>query len=121
MIDVDDFKSYNDFYGHLQGDGVLKDVGRILQENLREVDMACRYAGDEFVAILPETNLMEAEVVAQKIREKMKNLDLKRKVTLSIGIANGLGCESRYDLILKADTALYTAKKTGKNQICMLE
>lgn len=121
MIDIDDFKSYNDTFGHLQGDALLKKVGGVITENVREVDIACRYAGDEFVVILPQTEVKEARIVSEKIRKRIEQLSLKRKVTLSIGIA-GFGKDmNRYDFILKADTALYNAKKEGKDTVYVHE
>ena len=117
MIDVDDFKSYNDTYGHLEGDLLLKKISKALSKTLRKVDIVCRYAGDEFVAILPETKIFEAEIVAEKIRMEVEDLSLKRKVTLSIGIGEySLNMSSR-DLILQADRALLKVKKEGKNKV----
>lgn len=119
MIDVDDFKSYNDSFGHLAGDGLLKEVARLLNENLRSVDIACRYAGDEFVIILPQTKIPQAEVVAEKIKQKVEEFPFKRKITLSIGVATYSNNLDRFELMLKADTALYDAKKHGKNRVCI--
>jgi len=118
MIDVDDFKSYNDTYGHLEGDLLLKEVSKALSKTLRKVDIVCRYAGDEFVAILPETKVFEAEIVAEKIRKEVEDLSLKREVTLSIGIGEYSLNMSRRDLIFQADQALLKVKKEGKNKVC---
>jgi len=111
MIDVDDFKSYNDTYGHLEGDMLLRQVSKALSKTLRKVDIVCRYAGDEFVVILPESQAFEAEIVAEKIRKKVEALSLKRKVTLSIGIGEYINNMNLHELIRNADTALYRAKK----------
>ena len=119
MIDIDNFKSYNDDFGHLEGDNLLREIAKLLEQALRKVDIACRYAGDEFVMILPETNSVGAETVARRIMKRMEDLLLKRAVTLSIGIAQYSSPMDRTELILKADTALYTAKKEGKNKICI--
>ncbi|MCA9408030.1 MAG: diguanylate cyclase, partial [Candidatus Omnitrophica bacterium] len=81
MIDVDDFKSYNDEFGHPEGDILLKTIGDVLTAELREVDIVCRYAGDEFAVILPETKTDEAELVAQRILDKIDKLQLKKKVS----------------------------------------
>ncbi len=122
MIDLDDFKSYNDAYGHLEGDHLLKTFSKTLKDNLRVVDIICRYAGDEFVVILPETDVSEAEFVAEKVKRAVERATLRKKVTISVGIAK---CNNphmnKYDLILKADTALFEAKKQGKNQVHSLE
>ncbi len=118
MIDVDNFKTYNDAYGHLEGDYLLKTVAGILKSNLRVVDIVCRYAGDEFVVILPETDSAEAVTAAEKIKKAIEHAILKQKVTISIGIAQYASPNmNKYDFILKADTALFQAKKQGKNAI----
>ncbi|VAX35208.1 GGDEF domain protein [hydrothermal vent metagenome] len=118
MLDVDDFKTYNDTHGHLRGDDLLKEVANILKENLRDIDIVCRYAGDEFVAILPETDIKQAQVVGLKIKEAVSDLDLKESITVSIGMAKCAKGMDQRDLIMKADQALYEAKGNGKNRIC---
>ena len=118
MLDIDDFKSYNDTYGHLEGDCLLKDLGNVLNDNLRSVDIICRYAGDEFVSILPETDIAEAEIIARKLKNSLVKQHFRRKVTISIGIAKCSIDMSRRDLIMKADQALYQSKRGGKNKIC---
>ena len=120
MFDVDDFKDYNDAYGHLEGDQALKEISQAVKRNLRTVDKICRYAGDEFVIILPETNILQAEVIAEKIKVVVENLKLKKVLTLSMGIAAYHKSIDGRDLILKADQALYQAKKEGKNGVCCL-
>jgi len=118
MIDVDNFKDYNDAYGHLEGDILLKELSRIFKENVRDVDVSCRYAGDEFVIVLPDTKIAEAEIVANKIRKKVGELRCKSKINISIGIAQLPRNKdiNRYDFMLKVDSALYQAKKDGKNR-----
>lgn len=117
MIDIDHFKTYNDTYGHLEGDRLLKEVSRIISKNLREIDVACRYGGDEFAVILLETKIHKAEIVAQKFQKAVASLDVKQPVTLSIGIAAYTNHLDRHELILKADRALYQSKKDGRNRI----
>lgn len=118
MIDIDNFKTYNDTFGHLEGDRLLKSFGKILKSSLRVVDIVCRYAGDEFVVILPETGVSEAKVAAKKIKSAIEGGLSNQKITISVGLAKYVGPNmSKYDLILKADTALYEAKKQGKNTI----
>ena len=117
MSDVDNFTSYNDTFGHQEGDTVIKEVGQVLSKNLREIDIACRYGGDEFAVILLETKIFKAEIVAQKFQKALENLDFKRKITLSIGIAAYTGNLDRHELILKADQALYQSKKEGRDRI----
>ena len=120
MMDIDDFKSYNDTYGHFEGDCLLKKISKILKEGSRVIDIVCRYAGDEFVCILPETDLSQAQVVAKKIITATANLNLKRTTTVSIGLAKYRRDNDHRDLTIKADRALYQAKKEGKNKICFL-
>lgn len=119
MIDVDEFKSYNDRYGHPAGDEALKLVGQILRENLRGADVAARYGGEEFSVLLPETSAEEAETIAERIRRHVEETKFpKRKVTVSIGIAIlGGNVSSVKDLIGAADNALYSAKRAGRNTI----
>jgi len=118
MIDIDDFKSYNDSFGHLEGDALLKEIGHIFDVHSRETDVVCRYAGDEFVIILPETCMEGAKVVAQKVKEDIETRVFKKKVTVSIGIAEYIGKQNKKNLIRNADKALYQAKNSGKNRIC---
>ena len=118
MIDVDEFKAYNDDFGHIEGDKLLKKLSKALMANLRDVDIPCRYAGDEFVVILPKTKLSDAKVVATKIKTKIEEMRLKRKITVSIGAAKLSKNMNRKDLLLKADKLLYKAKKEGKNTVC---
>jgi diguanylate cyclase (GGDEF)-like protein/PAS domain S-box-containing protein len=117
IMDLDDFKQYNDAYGHKEGDILLKKVGHILQTTFREVDVVCRYAADEYVAILPETEEVEVKRIAELISGSVSHLKLKRPVTMSMGIAKCQKDMNRHDFILKADAALSKAKKDGKNKI----
>ena len=124
MIDIDYFKQFNDNNGHLQGDTVLTTIGKLLKTNVREVDLVCRYGGEEFVVILPETEIAQAIIVAEKIRVAIEEYPFKfgqrqpnGKVTISAGIAEGVEeIESPTELINRADLALYRAKKLGRNR-----
>jgi len=118
MIDIDDFKLYNDSFGHLEGDILLQKIGQLLTKVVRETDIVCRYAGDEFSIVLPETDIGGAKVVAEKIQKHMKGMHSKSNVTLSIGITKFVSGMSRYDFVSKTDRALYQAKKEGKNRVC---
>ncbi len=123
MIDIDHFKECNDRYGHLVGDGVLKEVAERLKLSVREVDMIARYGGEEFCVILPETTKDLALVVAERLRKSVeigavKAFDEKINITVSAGIAtypaDGKNASS---LIEAADTALYKAKRKGRNMV----
>lgn len=123
MIDVDNFKSYNDVYTHLEGDKALRLVGQCLKEILRGADVAARYGGEEFSILLPQTNSMEAETIGERIREKVALTRFpNRQVTISIGIVScSSSVNSAQDLIWAADTALYEAKRRGKNNVQVYE
>ncbi len=121
MIDIDDFKPYNDTFGHEEGDVLLKSLGQVFQEQLREVDIISRYAGDEFAIILPDTDIEGAQNASRKIQEAIDRFPFPKEVTLSFGIAGYVGEISQYQLILNADKALRRAKEEGKNRICVSE
>jgi len=117
MMDVDQFKSYNDTFGHPEGNKVLKAVAQIVKENVRGTDGVCRYGGDEFMVILSETDLDQTRMIAEKIIRKISELPLRRPVTVSVGITQCSTHTNRYDLVRKVDHALHTAKRQGKNQV----
>jgi len=117
MIDVDNFREYNDKFHHKEGDRLLKKIGEILRTTLREVDVICRYASDEFVAILPETSEQETLRLAKMIQKSVKELKLKCPVTLSMGIVKCCDGLNRHDFLQKADASLHQAKNEGKNRI----
>jgi diguanylate cyclase (GGDEF)-like protein len=125
IIDIDFFKKFNDTYGHLVGDKVLKHVSAIFKSSMREqIDTVARYGGEEFGVILPETSLEGAAVFAERIRKKVEESfiqegDKKLKVTLSIGVSciSVTKCTKTSDLIEAADQALYKAKAEGRNQV----
>lgn len=123
MIDIDDFKKYNDTFGHPAGDRALQFVVMCLQKGHRSADVLTRVGGEEFAFILPETGLVGALEVAERIRATMiVSSDLKHPLTLSMGISTLHGNEIEADvLIQQADLALYEAKRTGRNRICIFE
>ncbi len=117
MIDVDDFKSYNDNFSHLEGDKALQIIAKKLKETTRGADVAARYGGEEFSVLLPQTTADEAKTIARRIREKIEETKFpKRKITISVGIASysHLICTAR-KLIAAADAELYEAKRKGGN------
>jgi diguanylate cyclase (GGDEF)-like protein len=119
MLDVDDFKHYNDDYGHPAGDQVLREIAALMRETVREGDLVARYGGEEFAALLPQTDAESGRRVAERIREVVETHSFTfHPVTLSIGAAeyvtDGIDAE---ELISRADQALYAAKHNGKNQV----
>lgn len=119
MLDVDEFKSYNDKFGHPAGDIALKIVASILSEILRGDDVAARYGGEEFSVLLPQTTSTEANAIAERIRQRVERTEFpKRKVTVSIGIASvSTEIDTPDDIIAAADHALYEAKNHGRNNV----
>jgi len=133
MLDIDQFKRYNDDFGHLVGDATLKEVSAILRSNLRKVDLVARYGGEEFIMALPETHVAGALEVAERIRSNVarhifKVYDVTTRVTASIGVAVfpadmvqvAAGRDNRAlaeELINKCDQALYRAKDEGRNRV----
>ncbi len=119
LFDIDNFKSINDSYGHLFGDKVLRKVADTVRMNLRSTDLVARWGGEEFVILLPRTAREEAVTVAEKLRKSVQNLGLGNKVsiTASFGVAELRDGDDSVRLILKADKALYSAKRNGKNRV----
>ncbi len=140
MIDIDDFKQYNDMYLHLEGDEVLKETAKVISHVIRkDMDWAARFGGDEFVIILPGINSSEASIVAERLRKYVYSIKFKPKSaivhkTISLGVAHCIYSESRRsrssarsyptnyekvatDLTILADKALFNAKNTGRNKV----
>ena len=124
MIDVDDFKKYNDRYGHLFGDTILREVTNVFDHCIRTIDVLGRYGGDEFIILLPEANPDTAKVVGERIKKAIgeHTIPYKKKmvkVTVSIGIHyfEDLANTDKKEFIDKIDQALYLAKTTGKNRV----
>lgn len=120
MYDLDHFKMINDKFGHRTGDYALKRVCDVVMNNLRETDIVGRYGGEEFIVILPDTGIEDAELVAEKLRKKIeqeKILDNRRDVTVSLGVtAYPLHGEWQDELVERVDQALYVAKQQGRNR-----
>ena len=119
LIDLDYFKSINDSWGHQAGDDTLVAVAKVLKETVRKVDIVGRWGGEEFLVICPNTELLGASSLAEKLRIAIEILDLSDQysVTASMGVAMSRNDESRNQLLLRADTALYTAKSEGRNRV----
>lgn len=124
MLDLDRFKGINDTYGHLAGDQVLREVGRILRDACRNYDVGARYGGEEFLIILPGTKLDDAVMIARRIRERIEACDFQAggktlRVTASFGVAELARDDTRAkdELVSHADRALYRAKSAGRNRV----
>lgn len=120
FLDIDDFKAYNDAYGHVAGDKVLKALGSVIRTNLRENDSGYRYGGEEFTVILPETSPEEALVVAERIRAGFSEIGFDQpggsaRKTLSVGVTSIRPGDDAQALTKRADKAMYQAKLEGKN------
>lgn len=127
FADLDFFKDYNDRFGHLKGDDVLRKIAQLLQASVRKVDFVARYGGEEFALILPETDEGKAKIVSERIRESIENHYFpmekrggEHKLTISLGVVvyphDG---KTKLSLLKKADGALYKAKRTGRNRVCL--
>ncbi|HXQ82774.1 MAG TPA: PleD family two-component system response regulator [Xanthobacteraceae bacterium] len=125
VVDIDYFKSINDSYGHDAGDDVLRDFALRIKRSIRGIDLACRYGGEEFVIVMPETDMTVAAMVAERLRRRIAAepfaIDQSKRsvpVTISIGIAGLRGKEDTAAAVLKrADQALYRAKRDGRNRV----
>ncbi len=127
MIDIDHFKNYNDTYGHLRGDEVLRQIAKVLEKNLRKVDVVARYGGEEFLVLLPETEKRSAIKVGEKLRKAVERYNFhskmpelgKVRVTITVGVSSfPEDAEDAYELLDLADKAMYLGKAQGRNQVC---
>ena len=129
LLDIDDFKHYNDTLGHLVGDKILHELGQVINRTVRKIDMAARYGGEEFTVVLPYTSPRGALVVAERLRQAVESHPFSYKpslpsktLTVSIGIASfQMDVKTVEDLIERSDIALYKAKGEGKNRICVFD
>ncbi|MCK4798976.1 MAG: diguanylate cyclase [Spirochaetes bacterium] len=119
MIDIDNFKEYNDVLGHIMGDNTLKDFGQIFKKNTRSLDIVCRYGGDEFCIILPHADAYAAYNVAEKIRKSTEKWNFSKKTKVDLAISIGISVHKKGgtqdELIKQADIALYRSKEHGRN------
>jgi two-component system, cell cycle response regulator len=124
VIDIDYFKSVNDSWGHDTGDDVLREFAIRIKKSIRGIDLACRYGGEEFVVVMPDTDMAVATVVAERLRRRIASEPFPIQqgahtieVTISIGIA-ALGHDENAAMVIKrADQALYRAKRDGRNRV----
>lgn len=124
MIDIDNFKQYNDRYGHLVGDAILREISKTIRQTVRQIDFIGRYGGEELCVVLAQTDKEQANFAAERIRQGIasaviKVYDEELKATVSIGVSTFPdNADHMKDLIEMADQALYLAKETGKNKVC---
>jgi two-component system, cell cycle response regulator len=124
VLDIDYFKAINDTHGHDAGDDVLREFALRVRKSIRGIDLACRYGGEEFVVVMPETDMAVATVVAERLRRRIASDPFpiqegarKVEVTISIGIAALGRCDTAASMIKRADQALYRAKRDGRNRV----
>jgi len=124
MIDIDDFKSFNDTYGHLAGDRVLAETARTIRNVVRDIDFVARYGGEEFALILPEVDAQGGLIVAEKIRRAVETQRLLSDegeviegITVSCGVTDNVGANAPDEIIERADRALYWVKRHGRNLV----
>jgi diguanylate cyclase (GGDEF)-like protein len=127
MADIDNFKVFNDEYGHIAGDEILKNIALILKNNIRLIDIGARYGGEEFAVILPKTDINEAIIVAERIRSSVESSSLTfneemLNVTISVGVSqfDPMIDHNKHNLINRADNALCNSKKDGRNRVSFL-
>jgi diguanylate cyclase (GGDEF)-like protein len=125
MMDVDNFKLFNDCYGHLEGDRVLRHLGGLISSVIREQDVACRYGGEEFAVILPGSQPEAAISIHTRLQmallqwAKQGRAGVPHLITLSVGVAENMPGEGAEDLIERADSAMYAAKQGGRDQLVL--
>ncbi len=123
MADIDQFKRLNDEFGHLLGDEVLRQVSSLFHQQLRKIDVVCRYGGEEFAILLTQITTQQAVAIAEKLRRLVESFQfpgVPRTITISAGIAafpaHG---KTRDEMVRAADSGLYAAKQAGRNRICV--
>ena len=119
MLDLDHFKKVNDTHGHDAGDAVLKDLAELLRGTCRPSDLPCRWGGEEFVWLMPETNLADAQLAAERLRGAIESFDFQAigTMTASFGVTSAIEDDEAKHLIKRADQALYAAKEAGRNRV----
>jgi diguanylate cyclase (GGDEF)-like protein len=119
LLDIDDFKRINDTFGHQKGDEVLAEYAGLMHKSKRDLDICGRYGGEEFIILLPHTDMNEAEIIAERLRMLIENR-FKNNIglTTSVGVSNcPVSSKTIKNLIKKADDALYKSKSLGKNRV----
>ncbi|HNZ27339.1 MAG TPA: GGDEF domain-containing protein [Spirochaetota bacterium] len=126
MFDIDHFKKFNDVYGHLQGDIIIKEIAKLMVNSVRDVDFPSRYGGEEFIAILPESDIKASSLVAERLRQNVERYDFPGeggpfKVTISAGVIEFKRefVKRNEDIIERVDKALYFSKQNGRNRVSL--
>lgn len=122
MIDIDNFKLFNDHYGHIAGDRVLLAVADALRDGLRPTDLIARFGGDEFAALLPSLDVAQARHAAERLRQRIVEMSppsLSTAITISVGVCAGVAGDDVDALVQRADEAMYAAKARGRNRIAL--
>ncbi len=124
ILDLDDFKTFNDTYGHVEGDRVLSRLGQVIKSCLRQTDSAYRYGGEEFAVLLPMTSSADGAVTAERIRAEFKKENFSTApgqdihITVSIGVAQYIPQEVMKAFVHRVDQLMYQGKKNGKDRVC---
>jgi diguanylate cyclase (GGDEF)-like protein len=128
MLDIDHFKRFNDAFGHDAGDWALCEVGRVLRENLRKSDISCRFGGEEFVLVLPDSPLADARQRVEQICVLIKKLEFRHREQLlsPVAVSAGVAAAPEHgstpeELLRAADDALYAAKQAGRDQVAVYQ
>lgn len=121
IFDIDNFKNVNDEYGHGTGDAVLVELVNLINKSMRNVDVFCRFGGEEFLIVLPQADLVMATEIAERLREAVASYDFKEvgSVTISLGVVEYQENRTIDGLVNLADIALYEAKNSGRNRVCL--
>ncbi len=123
MLDIDRFKNVNDTYGHAKGDYVLKTIAKIVNDTIRNSDILSRIGGEEFTIILPETKIEQATAMAERVRQAVENyiFDTVGNLTISLGVTSNKPDDNSDRIFKRVDSALYLAKNSGRNRVCVEE
>jgi diguanylate cyclase (GGDEF)-like protein len=121
MIDLDHFKQYNDRYGHVAGDTLLRSIAAVMVSNTRGQDLVARYGGEEFVLVMPDTDLVGGHHLLDQLRRGGRDTTSDFGVTLSAGLTSWDGLEDATSFIERADQALYRAKETGRDRVVSIQ
>jgi diguanylate cyclase (GGDEF)-like protein len=121
MIDLDHFKHYNDQFGHVAGDTLLRSIAAVMVSNIRGQDLVARYGGEEFCLVMPDTDLVGGHHLLDQLRTGGRDATSELGITLSAGLTSWDGIEDATSFIERADQALYKAKESGRNRVVSIQ